>query len=124
MNSTKQNNVNYPFLNKYSCPVESTVEVIGGKWKGVILYHLLDGKKRFNELKRLKPNITQRMLTLQLRELEADGIIHREVYREVPPKVEYSLTELGESLRPMILLMMQWAINNMEKVLENRNNNK
>ena len=72
------------------------VEVIGGKWKGVILYHLLDGTKRFNELKRLKPNITQRMLTLHLRELEADGIIHREVHREVPPKVEYSLTELGE----------------------------
>ena len=60
------------------------------------------------------------MLTLQLRELEADGIIHREVYREVPPKVEYSLTELGESLRPMILLMMEWATHNMEKVLESR----
>lgn len=66
--------------------MEAMVEVIGGKWKGVILYHLLDGTKRFNELKRLKPNITQRMLTLQLRELEADGIIHREVYREVPRK--------------------------------------
>ena len=93
--------------------MEAMVEVIGGKWKGVILYHLLDGTKRFNELKRLKPNITQRMLTLQLRELEADGIIHREVYREVPPK-------LGESLRPMILLMMEWATHNMEKVLESR----
>ncbi|MEJ9148907.1 winged helix-turn-helix transcriptional regulator, partial [Bacillus thuringiensis] len=105
MDCPNENNINYPFLNKYSCPVEAMVEVIGGKWKGVILYHLLDGTKRFNELKRLKPNITQRMLTLQLRELEADGIIHREVYREVPPKVEYSLTELGESLRPVILLM-------------------
>ncbi|TQR44042.1 winged helix-turn-helix transcriptional regulator [Paenibacillus popilliae] len=123
MISSKENNINYSFLNKYSCPLEATVETIGGKWKGVILYHLLDGKKRFNELKRLKPNITQRMLTLQLRELEADGLIHREVYREVPPKVEYSLTELGESLRPIILLMMEWAITNMEKVLENRNNN-
>ncbi|HFJ9439649.1 MarR family transcriptional regulator [Bacillus thuringiensis serovar roskildiensis] len=121
MDCSNENNINYPFLNKYSCPVEAMVEVIGGKWKGVILYHLLDGTKRFNELKRLKPNITQRMLTLQLRELEADGIIHREVYREVPPKVEYSLTELGESLRPMILLMMEWATHNMEKVLENRN---
>lgn len=121
MDCSKVNNINYPFLNKYSCPVEAMVEVIGGKWKGVILYHLLDGTKRFNELKRLKPNITQRMLTLQLRELEADGIIHREVYREVPPKVEYSLTELGESLRPMILLMMEWATHNMEKVLESRN---
>ncbi|HDR3346982.1 TPA: winged helix-turn-helix transcriptional regulator [Bacillus cereus] len=116
-----QTKIIYPFLNKYSCPVEAMVEVIGGKWKGVILYHLLDGTKRFNELKRLKPNITQRMLTLQLRELEADGIIHREVYREVPPKVEYSLTELGESLRPVILLMMEWATHNMEKVLESRN---
>lgn len=120
MDCSNENNINYPFLNKYSCPVEAMVEVIGGKWKGVILYHLLDGTKRFNELKRLKPNITQRMLTLQLRELEADGIIHREVYREVPPKVEYSLTELGESLRPMILLMMEWATHNMEKVLEDR----
>ncbi|HDR7794470.1 TPA: winged helix-turn-helix transcriptional regulator [Bacillus luti] len=121
MDCSKENNVNYPFLNKYSCPVEAMVEVIGGKWKGIILYHLLNGKKRFNELKRLNPNITQRMLTLQLRELEADGIIHREVYREVPPKVEYSLTELGESLRPMISLMMEWATHNMEKVLESRN---
>ncbi|MFL0488268.1 MarR family transcriptional regulator [Bacillus sp. AFS054943] len=121
MDCANENNINHPFLNKYSCPVEAMVEVIGGKWKGVILYHLLDGKKRFNELKRLKPNITQRMLTLQLRELEADGIIHREVYREVPPKVEYSLTELGESLRPMILLMLEWATHNMEKVLESRN---
>ncbi|PEL35290.1 MarR family transcriptional regulator [Bacillus toyonensis] len=121
MDCSNENNINYPFLNKYSCPVEAMVEVIGGKWKGVILYHLLDGTKRFNELKRLKPHITQRMLTLQLRELEADGIIHREVYREVPPKVEYSLTELGESLRPMILLMMEWATHNMEKVLESRN---
>ncbi|EJQ00551.1 winged helix-turn-helix transcriptional regulator [Bacillus cereus] len=124
MISSKEDDISYPFLNKYSCPVEAIVEVIGGKWKGVILYHLLDGKKRFNELKRLKPNITQRMLTLQLRELEADGIVHREVYREVPPKVEYSLTELGESLRPIILLMMEWATNNMEQVLESRNNTK
>ncbi|WP_019419007.1 winged helix-turn-helix transcriptional regulator [Paenibacillus sp. OSY-SE] len=122
MISSNEDNINFSFLNKYSCQVEATVDVIAGKWKGVILYHLLDGKKRFNELKRLKPNITQRMLTLQLRELEADGIIHREVYREVPPKVEYSLTELGESLRPIILLMKEWATNNMEKVLENRNN--
>ncbi|WP_114556402.1 winged helix-turn-helix transcriptional regulator [Bacillus sp. PF5] len=121
MDCSNENNINYPFLNKYSCPVEAMVEVIGGKWKGVILYHLLDGTKRFNELKRLKPNITQRMLTLQLRELEADGIIHREVYREVPPKVEYSLTDLGKSLRPVILLMMEWATHNMEKVLESRN---
>ncbi|MFD3445963.1 winged helix-turn-helix transcriptional regulator [Microbacteriaceae bacterium 4G12] len=119
-----ENNIYRPFLHTYSCPVEAAVEVIGGKWKGVILYHLLDGTKRFNELKRLNTNITQRMLTLQLRELEADGIVHREVYREVPPKVEYSLTEVGQTLRPIILLMREWGINNMEKVLESRTKNK
>ncbi|KOS26763.1 MarR family transcriptional regulator [Bacillus anthracis] len=121
MDCSNENNINYPFLNKYSCPVEAMVEVIGGKWKGVILYHLTKGTKRTNELKRLMPGITQKMLTQQLRELEEDGVIQRKVYNQVPPKVEYSLTELGESLRPMILLMMEWATHNMEKVLESRN---
>lgn len=82
----------------YGCPVEATLAVIGGKWKGVILYHLMSGTKRFNEFRRLMPDITQRMLTLQLRELEKDGIIHREIFKEVPPKVEYSLTEFGRTL--------------------------
>jgi len=108
------------FLNRYSCPVEGTVDVIGGKWKSVIIYHLLDGKKRFNELKKLNLGITQRMLTLQLRELEADGIVHREVYPVVPPKVEYSLTDFGRSLEPIILLMREWGTQNMEKVIRNR----
>jgi len=94
--------------------------VIGGKWKSVIIYHLLDGKKRFNELKKLNLGITQRMLTLQLRELEADGIVHREVYPVVPPKVEYSLTDFGRSLEPIILLMREWGTQNMEKVIRNR----
>src|SRR5687768_13863516 len=93
---------NLAFLGRYSCPVEATVDVIGGKWKSVIVYHLLDGTKRFNELKRLNKGITQRMLTLQLRELEASGIVHREIYRQIPPKVEYSLTEFGRSLEPLI----------------------
>ena len=120
MELNNKNDSSFPFLGKYSCSVDATVDVIGGKWKSVIVYHLLDGKKRFNELKRLNAGISQRMLTLQLRELEASGIIHREVYREVPPKVEYSITEFGESLRPLILFMREWGIKNMEKVLENR----
>jgi DNA-binding HxlR family transcriptional regulator len=91
------------------CPVEATLEVIGGKWKGVILYHLLERPYRFGELKRTMPGITQHMLTKQLRELEADGIVHRKVFREIPPKVEYSVTEAGESLREIVLLMRNWG---------------
>ncbi len=94
------------------CPVEFTLSVIGGKWKGILLYHLIDGPKRSNEFRRICPNITQRMLTLQLRELEEDGIIHREVYQQVPPKVEYSLTDLGQTLTPIILQMKQWGEQN------------
>ncbi len=97
------------------CPVEATLDVIGGKWKGIILYHLIDGKKRFNEFQKLHPCITQRMLTLQLRELERDGVIHREVYKEVPPKVEYSLTEFGRTLEPIILLMKEWGEKNKDR---------
>ncbi|WP_127534560.1 winged helix-turn-helix transcriptional regulator [Paenibacillus kobensis] len=91
------------------CPVEVTLEVVGGKWKGVILYHLLSGTRRFNEFRRLMPDITQRMLTLQLRELEDGGVVHREVYKEIPPKVEYSLTEFGRTLEPIINLMRDWG---------------
>lgn len=91
------------------CPVETTLDIIGGKWKGILLYHLIDGKKRFNEFRKLYPKITQRMLTLQLRELERDGVIHREVYKQVPPKVEYSLTEFGRTLEPVILHMKDWG---------------
>jgi DNA-binding HxlR family transcriptional regulator len=94
---------------KQGCPVEYTLGIIGGKWKGILVYHLIDGVKRFNEFRRICPSITQRMLTLQLRELEEDGIVHREVYREVPPKVEYSLTPLGKSLIPIILQMKEWG---------------
>lgn len=91
------------------CPVEFTLSIIGGKWKGVLLYHLIDGQKRFNELRRICPAITQRMLTLQLRELEQDGLVHREVYQQVPPKVEYSLTPLGRTLEPVILQIRAWG---------------
>lgn len=94
----------------YICPVEATLDVIGGKWKAVILYHLLKSTVRFGELKRLLPKVTPQMLTAQLRELEADGIVHREVYREVPPKVEYSLTPFGQSLEAIIQQMYLWGM--------------
>ena len=95
--------------NTYACPVAVTVDVIGGKWNGIILYHLISCVKRFNELRRLMPETTQRMLTLQLRELEQDGIVHREIYKQIPPKVEYSLTDFGETLKPVIFLMRDWG---------------
>src|SRR5437660_3177283 len=84
----------------YGCSVEAAMDVIGGKWKGLVLYHLLSGTKRFNELNRLIPSASIRMLTLQLRELEEDGVINRKVYPQVPPKVEYSLTDFGKELEP------------------------
>lgn len=93
----------------YGCAVEAALDVIGSKWKGVVLFHLLDGKKRFNELRRLIPSVTQRMLTLQLRELEKDKVISRKVYPEVPPKVEYSLTPLGQSLKPILFSLREWG---------------
>ncbi|QLH43150.1 MAG: winged helix-turn-helix transcriptional regulator [Coxiellaceae bacterium] len=98
-----------------ACAVEAALDVIGNKWKGVILYHLLDGTKRFNELRRLIPGVTQRMLTLQLRELEADGVISRQVYPQVPPKVEYSMTEYGKSLSPILLSLREWGMHIMNK---------
>ncbi|MEJ8302332.1 helix-turn-helix domain-containing protein [Saccharibacillus sacchari] len=91
------------------CPVGTTLTVIGGKWKGILLYHLLEEPRRFGEFRKLYPAITPFMLTLQLRELERDGIVHREVYPEVPPRVEYSLTEFGKTLAPMILFMKNWG---------------
>ncbi|WP_155990448.1 MULTISPECIES: helix-turn-helix domain-containing protein [unclassified Paenibacillus] len=89
--------------------MEITLDVIGGKWKGFILYYLLENKRRYNELRRLIPDISQRMLTLQLNQLEKDGIVHREIYPEIPPRVEYSLTECGETLRPIIVQMSEWG---------------
>lgn len=91
------------------CPVEATLERIGGKWKGVALYHLLDGTKRYNELKRAVGNVTQRMLTKQLRELEHDGLIVRKVFPVVPPHVEYSLSEKGRTLEPILLALRAWG---------------
>lgn len=91
--------------------VEATLELIGGKWKGLVLYHLLQGTMRFDELRRKVPAVTQRMLTRQLRELETAGLILRTVYAEVPPRVEYSLTSKGESLRPVIAALREWGRN-------------
>ena len=94
---------------KSGCAVEVTLSVIGGLWKPVILFHLMHEKKRFMELTRLLPNTTQRMLTLQLRELEADGIVARHVYPQVPPKVEYELTPFGETLAPVLISLREWG---------------
>jgi DNA-binding HxlR family transcriptional regulator len=95
------------------CPVEAALDMIGDKWKGVILFHLLSGTKRFGEIKRIIPDVSQRVLTKQLRELEEDSIVLRTVYPEVPPKVEYTLTALGLSLEPILLSLREWG----EKVM-------
>ncbi len=94
---------------KTTCSVEITLKVIGGRWKVLILRELFDGVKRFNQLHRSINGVTQKMLTQQLREMEQEGLIHREVYLQVPPKVEYSLTPLGESLKPILDSMHQWG---------------
>ncbi|MGN7293016.1 winged helix-turn-helix transcriptional regulator [Rhizobium sp. SAFR-030] len=91
------------------CSVEAAVGLIDGKWKSVILYHLLDGTLRFNEIHRQIVNVTPRMLTNQLRELESDGLIERKVYAQVPPKVEYSLSPLGRSMEPILLSLKAWG---------------
>lgn len=101
------------------CPVEAALDLIGGKWKPVILLHIVEATRRFNELRRLMPNITQRMLTHQLRELEADGLVHREAYPEVPPKVEYSLTERGETLIPVLTMLREWGIAHALPLVQN-----
>ncbi len=99
----------------YRCGVEVTLEYIGGKWKGVILWHLSHKTLRFSQLRRRLSGVTQKMLTQQLRELEADGLIHREVYAEVPPRVEYSLNERGKSLTPILQQMRSWGESRKEE---------
>jgi DNA-binding HxlR family transcriptional regulator len=96
------------------CYIEAALEVIADKWKGVILYHLLGEPKRFNQLKRSFPELSHRILTRQLRELENDGVINRKVYPEIPPKVEYSLTDLGRLLEPTLLSLEFWGVRYIE----------
>ncbi len=91
------------------CPVETAIEVIGGRWKVLILQELFAGTRRFSELHRALESVSHRTLTQQLRELESHGIVRRKVHRQVPPKVEYSLTTVGETLRPVIAVMHDWA---------------
>jgi len=96
-----------------NCPVEATLDVIGGKWKGAILFLLMEETKRFGELQKLLVKVSQRTLTNQLRDLEADGLLSREVFPQVPPKVEYSLTEKGRSLHGVLAAMRDWGMENI-----------
>jgi DNA-binding HxlR family transcriptional regulator len=100
----------------YNCPVEATLDVIGGKWKVVILFWLRDAVWRFGELRRRIPDISERMLTQQLRELEEHGIIRRQVYAVVPPRVEYSLTPYGRTLRPITEMMCAWGKKHLKRL--------
>jgi DNA-binding HxlR family transcriptional regulator len=95
--------------NKIHCHVETAIAVIGGKWKPWILWHLYDGVRRYGELRRLTPGITGKMLTQHLRELERDGVVKRKVYDHKPPKVEYSFTKYGETLRPLLKGLCIWG---------------
>lgn len=94
-----------------NCPVEATLDLIGGKYKSLILWHLADGKLRFSELRSRIKKATPKMLTQQLRELESQSLVHREVFPVIPPKVEYSLTETGKSLMPILVAMRDWGAN-------------
>jgi DNA-binding HxlR family transcriptional regulator len=100
----------------YNCPVEAALDVIGGKWKALILWWLQERTWRFAELRRQIPGITEKMLTQQLRELESDGIVKRRVYPTVPPKVEYSLTPYGRSLKRALRAICAWGHNHMERI--------
>lgn len=105
----------------YACGLDAAVDVVGGKWKPMILWALHSGRTlRFGELRRHIDGVSEKMLIQQLRELESDGIVHREVYREVPPKVEYSLTELGESLNAALLPLGLWGDEHMQQVIANK----
>ncbi|TWT80320.1 putative HTH-type transcriptional regulator YybR [Planctomycetes bacterium CA13] len=113
----KKRHINY---DPPACPVEATLELIGGKWKGIVLYYLLDGRLRFSELKRKIGCVTQRMLTKQLRELEACGLVNRIVYAEVPPRVEYELTKEGKSLKPILDSLKTWGESHALRLHEKR----
>ena len=99
---------------KDNCPVEATLDLIGGKYKALILWHLSDGILRFSELRQRIPKATPKMLTQQLRELEEDGLVHREIFPVIPPRVEYSLTEFGHTIRPVLESMYTWGTGYLE----------
>jgi DNA-binding HxlR family transcriptional regulator len=113
LNDTKQ-------TKRQTCPVEWTLEVIGGKWKCVILWHVRGRVRRFSDLRRLIPSATQKMLTAQLRQLERDGLIERKVFAEVPPRVEYSISEYGSSLSPLLEIMCKWGLGHRERAAASR----
>lgn len=100
------------------CPVEATLTVIGGRWKVLILRELMTGPKRFGQLHRALAGITQKMLTQQLREMERNGILTRTVYPQIPPRVEYALTDLGKSLRPVLAAMHRWGVRHLDRQKE------
>ena len=100
--------------NEYNCPVVATLDIIGGKYKSLILWHLVDTTLRFGELRKLIPQATPKMLTQQLRELEEDSLIIRTVYPVVPPKVEYKLSDLGRSIQPILDAMYDWGTGYMK----------
>lgn len=100
---------------EYHCSMELTLELIGGKWKPLIIWYLAENTMRFSELKIALPNITQKMLTQQLRALEESGLVNRHIYTEIPPKVEYSLTSAGKSLLPILETLTQWGVNFSKK---------
>ncbi|AFZ58672.1 helix-turn-helix transcriptional regulator [Anabaena cylindrica FACHB-243] len=106
-----------------TCEVENTIKILGGRWKVLIIRELITGAKRFGELQRSLHGITQKMLTQQLRELEEDGVVHREIYAQIPPKVEYSLTPLGESLKPILCAMHEWASQHLSHINQHQNSN-
>jgi len=100
---------------EYTCPVEVSMNLIAGKWKLLIMWHLRNKTRRFGELQKKIPSVTQKMLTQQLREMEADGLVNRKVYPVVPPKVEYTLTPFGESFKPVLNMMLVWGYEYSDK---------
>ncbi len=102
-------------ISEYYCPVEATIDLIGGKYKAVLLWHLSNGTKRFSEFKKLMPKITEKMLASQLRALENDGLINRKVYPVVPPKVEYNLSEFGKTVIPVLQAMCDFGNTYIDK---------
>lgn len=106
--------------NRIECPIMSTIAMISDKWKVLIIYRLRHGTMRFNELRKSLQGVTQRVLTHQLRDLESDGLVSRQVYAEVPPRVEYSLTELGKTLVPVLDVLEAWAKEHSDDLLQAR----